>query len=61
MKILGITVVAIVMIVGIGMKISEIYPIGFGVHDNIYQERYMGLPQEDKSVFIKGSPIGLIS
>jgi len=27
------------------------------VYDNIYQERYMGLPQENKEDFIKGSPI----
>jgi dipeptidyl-peptidase 4 len=26
-------------------------------YDNIYQERYMGLPQENKEDFIKGSPI----
>ncbi len=26
-------------------------------YDNIYQERYMGLPQENKQDFIKGSPI----
>jgi dipeptidyl-peptidase 4 len=26
-------------------------------YDNIYQERYMGLPQENKEVFIKGSPL----
>ena len=26
-------------------------------YDNLYQERYMGLPQEDKSGFLKGSPI----
>ncbi|MEI6584854.1 MAG: DPP IV N-terminal domain-containing protein [Sediminibacterium sp.] len=43
----------------------EIYKTGVAVagvanqltYDNLYQERYMGLPQEDKSVFIKGSPI----
>lgn len=43
----------------------EIYRTGIAIaavgsqltYDNIYQERYMGLPQEDKSVFIKGSPI----
>lgn len=42
----------------------EIYKTGISIagvgnqltYDNIYQERYMGLPQEDKSVFIKGSP-----
>ena len=26
-------------------------------YDNIYQERYMGLPQENKEDFISGSPI----
>lgn len=26
-------------------------------YDNVYQERYMGLPQENKDDFIKGSPI----
>lgn len=26
-------------------------------YDNIYQERYMGIPQENKDDFIKGSPI----
>ena len=26
-------------------------------YDNIYQERYMGLPQENRDDFIKGSPI----
>ncbi len=43
----------------------EIYKTGISIaavgsqltYDNIYQERYMGLPQEDKAVFIKGSPI----
>ncbi len=43
----------------------EIYKTGISIagvgsqltYDNIYQERYMGLPQEDKSVFINGSPI----
>jgi dipeptidyl-peptidase-4 len=42
----------------------EIYKTGISIagvgsqltYDNIYQERYMGLPQEDKAVFIKGSP-----
>jgi dipeptidyl-peptidase-4 len=43
----------------------EIYKTGISIapvanqllYDNIYQERYMGLPQEDKEAFIKGSPI----
>lgn len=37
-----------ISIAGVGSQLT---------YDNIYQERYMGLPQEDKSVFIKGSPI----
>ena len=43
----------------------EIYKTGISVaavgnqltYDNIYQERYMGLPQENRDDFIKGSPI----
>lgn len=43
----------------------EIYKTGIAVaavanqltYDNIYQERYMGLPQENLDDFIKGSPI----
>ncbi|PXY42372.1 S9 family peptidase [Flavobacterium cheongpyeongense] len=43
----------------------EIYKTGIAiasvpnqlVYDNIYQERYMGLPQENKEPYIKGSPI----
>lgn len=43
----------------------EIYKTGIAVagvgnqltYDNIYQERYMGLPQENKEDFVKGSPI----
>ena len=43
----------------------DIYKTGISVaavanqlfYDNIYQERYMGLPQENKEDFIKGSPI----
>jgi len=43
----------------------EIYKTGVAIaavgnqltYDNIYQERYMGLPQENKEDFIKGSPI----
>lgn len=43
----------------------EIYKTGIAIaavaneltYDNIYQERYMGLPQEAKSDYIKGSPI----
>lgn len=43
----------------------EIYKTGISIapvanqllYDNIYQERYMGLPQENKEPFIQGSPI----
>lgn len=43
----------------------EIYKTGIAIapvawqlcYDNIYQERYMGLPQEDKAPFINGSPV----
>lgn len=43
----------------------DIYKTGISVaavadqltYDNIYQERYMGLPQENKEDFVKGSPI----
>ena len=43
----------------------EIYKTGIAIaavgnqltYDNIYQERYMGLPQQDKQPFINGSPI----
>ncbi|QNF33633.1 S9 family peptidase [Adhaeribacter swui] len=43
----------------------QIYKTGIAVaavgnqltYDNIYQERYMGLPQENKEDFVKGSPI----
>jgi dipeptidyl-peptidase-4 len=44
---------------------SEIYKTGIAIaavaneltYDNIYQERYMGLPQENREDYIKGSPI----
>jgi dipeptidyl-peptidase 4 len=43
----------------------DIYKTGIAIaavaneltYDNIYQERYMGLPQENKEDFIKGSPV----
>ena len=46
-------------------RYPEIYKTGISVapvsnqlvYDNIYQERYMGLPQENKEDFINGSPI----
>ena len=46
-------------------KYPDIYKTGIAVapvanqltYDNIYEERYMGLPQEDKQPYIDGSPI----
>lgn len=46
-------------------KHPEIYKTGISIaavadqlcYDNIYQERYMGLPQENMEDFVKGSPI----
>jgi dipeptidyl-peptidase-4 len=46
-------------------RYPEIYKTGISLaavtnqltYDNIYQERYMGLPQENREDFIKGSPI----
>jgi len=46
-------------------KFPEVYQTGIAVaavsnqliYDNIYQERYMGLPQENMEDFVKGSPI----
>lgn len=43
----------------------EIYKTGIAIapvanqltYDNIYQERYMGLPQENKQDFVNGSPM----
>ena len=43
----------------------EIYKTGIAIapvpnqllYDNIYQERYMGLPQENREDYMKGSPI----
>lgn len=43
----------------------EIYKTGIAIaavasqltYDNIYQERYMGLPQENREDFVQGSPI----
>ena len=53
------------MTLNLMFKYPEIYKTGIAVaavsnqliYDNIYQERYMGLPQENKEDFIKGSPI----
>lgn len=46
-------------------RYPEIYKTGISIaavanqltYDNIYQERYMGLPQENKEDFIAGSPV----
>ena len=46
-------------------RYPEIYKTGMAVaavsnqlvYDNIYQERYMGLPQENMEDFVEGSPI----
>jgi len=46
-------------------KYPEIYKTGISLaavanqltYDNIYQERYMGLPQENREDFIAGSPL----
>ncbi len=46
-------------------RYPEIYKTGIAVaavsdqlvYDNIYQERYMGLPQENMEDFVKGSPV----
>jgi dipeptidyl-peptidase-4 len=50
---------------GLMFQYPEIYKTGIAVaavgnqltYDNIYQERYMGLPQENREDFVKGSPI----
>lgn len=46
-------------------RYSDIFQTGIAIaavgnqlfYDNIYQERYMGLPQENREDFVKGSPI----
>ncbi|MEB2776696.1 DPP IV N-terminal domain-containing protein [Algoriphagus sp. D3-2-R+10] len=53
------------MTLNLMFKFPEIYQTGMSVaavsnqliYDNIYQERYMGLPQENMEDFVKGSPI----
>ncbi|MEL4306715.1 S9 family peptidase [Joostella sp. CR20] len=53
------------MTLNLMFKYPEIYKTGIAVaavsnqllYDNVYQERYMGLPQENKEDFIAGSPI----
>jgi dipeptidyl-peptidase-4 len=50
---------------GLMFQYPEIYKTGISIaavgnqlnYDNIYQERYMGLPQENKADFVQGSPI----
>jgi dipeptidyl-peptidase-4 len=46
-------------------QFPDVYKTGIAIaavgnqltYDNIYQERYMGLPQENREDFIKGSPV----
>jgi dipeptidyl-peptidase-4 len=53
------------MTLNLMFRYPEIYSTGMAVaavsdlhyYDNIYQERYMGLPQENDSAYIQGSPI----
>ena len=53
------------MTLNLMFQYPEIYKTGISVapvawqlyYDNIYQERYMGLPQENMEDFIKGSPL----
>lgn len=53
------------MTLNLMFRYPEIYGTGVAVaavsdqliYDNIYQERYMGLPQENKKPFIEGSPV----
>tara|TARA_R110002020_G_scaffold108231_1_gene250889 strand:- start:13108 stop:15306 length:2199 start_codon:yes stop_codon:yes gene_type:complete len=53
------------MTLNLMFKFPEVYQTGMSVaavsnqliYDNIYQERYMGLPQENMEDFVKGSPI----
>jgi dipeptidyl-peptidase-4 len=50
---------------GLMFQFPQIYKTGIAIaavgneltYDNIYQERYMGLPQENREDFVKGSPI----
>lgn len=53
------------MTLNLMFQFPEIYQTGIAIaavayqltYDNIYQERYMGLPQENEEDFLKGSPI----
>ncbi|NCI47932.1 S9 family peptidase [Sediminibacterium soli] len=50
---------------GLMFQYPEIYKTGISIaavgnqltYDNIYQERYMGLPQENREDFVNGSPV----
>jgi dipeptidyl-peptidase-4 len=50
---------------GLLFQYPEIYKTGIAIapvaslltYDNIYQERYLGLPQENMEVYVKGSPV----
>ncbi|WP_028377527.1 S9 family peptidase [Leeuwenhoekiella sp. MAR_2009_132] len=52
------------MTLNLMFKYPEIYKTGMAIaavanqlfYDNVYQERYMGLPQENKEDFVNGSP-----
>jgi len=53
------------MTLNLMFRYPEIYKTGMAVaavanqlfYDNVYQERYMGLPQENKEDFVEGSPV----
>ncbi|WP_143310877.1 S9 family peptidase [Chitinophaga vietnamensis] len=53
------------MTLNLMFQYPEIYKTGIAIaavgnqltYDNIYQERYMGLPEENREDFVKGSPI----
>lgn len=53
------------MTLNLMFRYPEIYQTGMAVaavsnqlfYDNVYQERYMGLPQENREDFIEGSPV----
>ncbi|WP_119080753.1 S9 family peptidase [Chitinophaga alhagiae] len=53
------------MTLNLMFQYPEIYKTGVAIaavtnqltYDNIYQERYMGLPQENREDFVKGSPL----
>lgn len=57
------------MTLNLMFKYPEIYKAGMAVagvssqllYDNIYQERYMGLPQENYDDFLRGSPVSYVN